>query len=281
MPADVLPPQKVPATPTPTPPTAPAPTPTQTAVAAAAPVTAATQPTPATPSTASFSPTPVSHVPDDIAARLAEVPMQSSSDINKMITGKGTSRLKSILSILAFVIGIFAAAFLINQFVFQSYYVEGTSMTPTLQNNDRLIISKVERTLALVQGKAYIPERGQIVVLDSSIVGLNGQKEQLIKRVIGLPGDKIHIENGAVTITNAQFPSGIDIGKELGLGNLQATFSDSVIDMTIPQDQVYVMGDNRAEGGSYDSRSFGPIDGGKIQGRLWARILPFDKAQIF
>lgn len=154
-------------------------------------------------------------------------------------------------------------------------------MTPTLQNNDRLIISKVERTLSAVQGKPYIPDRGQIVVLDSSIIGLNGQKEQLIKRVIGLPGDKIHIQDGVVTLTDGQYPNGVDITKQLGLTNLHATYSDAIIDLTVPKNQVYVMGDNREQGGSYDSRSFGPIDGDKIQGRLWARILPLDKAQLF
>ncbi len=154
-------------------------------------------------------------------------------------------------------------------------------MTPTLQNNDRLIISKVERTLAMVQGHPYIPERGQIVVLDSSIVGLNGQKEQLIKRVVGLPGEHIHIEAGTVLISNGQNPNGFDVTKELGLTNLQATYADGIIDLTVPQGQVYVMGDNREQGGSYDSRAFGPIDGDKIQGRLWARILPIEKAQLF
>lgn len=154
-------------------------------------------------------------------------------------------------------------------------------MTPTLQNNDRLIISKVERTLAAIQGKPYIPERGQVVVLDSSIIGLNGQKEQLIKRVIGLPGDHIHIENGTVTITNSQYPKGFDVNKQLGLTYLQDTYTDSPIDLTVPPGQVFVMGDNRGQNGSYDSRAFGPIDGDKIQGRLWARILPLDKAQIF
>ncbi|HVI69527.1 MAG TPA: S26 family signal peptidase, partial [Magnetospirillaceae bacterium] len=67
----------------------------------------------------------------------------------------------------------------------------------------------------------------------------------------------------------------------LGLTNLQPTYSESPIDLIVPAGYVYVMGDNREQGGSYDSRAFGPIDGNKIQGRLWARILPFDKAQLF
>ncbi|HVI69205.1 MAG TPA: signal peptidase I, partial [Magnetospirillaceae bacterium] len=151
------------------------------------------------PITASFTPAQSTHVPDDIAKRIAEHPIQNSDEVLRLAKhGFDLRRIKGIASFLFFTAGIFIAAFLINQFIFQSYYVEGTSMTPTLQNNDRLIISKVERSLAVVQGQPYIPQRGQIVVLDSSIVGINGQKEQLIKRVIGLPGDHIHIESGAV-----------------------------------------------------------------------------------
>ena len=305
MPADIMPPQAA-AAPIPTQP------PTTAAAAPIAPVAAAPLPppvaydprkampldpnepfdptrTPASaaaapqnPVTASYTPPPVTHLPDDLANRIAEKPMQNSSDIMRQVkNGLEGSRLKSILSFFVFTAAIFVAAFLINQFIFQSYYVEGTSMTPTLQNDDRLIISKVERTLAAVQGKPYIPDRGQIVVLDSSIVGLNGQHEQLIKRVIGLPGDRVHIEGGIVIITNSEHPEGYDVTNDLGLTNLQATYSDGPIDLTVPEGQVYVIGDNREQGGSYDSRAFGPIDGNKIQGRLWGRILPLDKAQLY
>lgn len=303
---DVMPPQNMPAVPTLS---APQPTPAVPVVTPPAPQPVVAQPAPAAPAPpragfdlgnsfdpsavpvhasstpespiASFSP-PVAHVPEDIANRISEHPMQNSSDIMRQVKhGIDGSRLKGFLSLVVFAAGILVAAFLINQFIFQSYYVEGTSMTPTLQNNDRLIISKVEHTLATIQGKPYIPERGQIVVLDSSIVGLNGQKEQLIKRVIALPGERVHIEAGTVIITNAQNPNGFDVTKQLGLTNLQATYSDEIIDITIPQGQVYVMGDNREQGGSYDSRKFGPVEGDKIQGRLWARVLPLEGAQLF
>lgn len=221
-------------------------------------------------------------MPDDIAKRIGEHPIQNSEDVLRLAKhGFDIRRVKSVLSFLFFTAGIFVAAFLINQFIFQSYYVEGTSMTPTLQNNDRLIISKVERTLSAIQGQPYIPERGQVIVLDSSIVGINGQKEQLIKRVIGLPGDHLHVENGIVTIENAQHPDGYDVTEALGLTNLQPTYSESPIDLIVPANHVYVMGDNREQGGSQDSRIFGPVGSDKIQGRLWARILPLDKAQIF
>jgi signal peptidase I len=228
----------------------------------------------------SFQPT-TSHTATELVERIDETPQQNSKDIEGLITRQHRlKRLKGFASMLLFVAGVVVAAFLINQYVFQSYYVDGTSMTPNLQNDDRLIIDKVEKTWAGLQGKPYIPERGQIVVLDSSIIGVGGREEQLIKRVIGLPGDTVHIENGVVTVKNKDRPEGFNIDKELGI-NVQPTFSASTLDVVVPQDHVFVMGDNRVENGSYDSRAFGPIESSKLVGRLWARILPLDKAQLY
>jgi signal peptidase I len=188
---------------------------------------------------------------------------------------------RAFVAIFAFVIGIILAAALINQFIFQSYYVDGTSMTPTLHNNDRLVIDKVERTVALAEGKHYIPKRGQIVVLDSSLVDQTGRDEQLIKRVIGLPGDTISIgSDGVVTIKNKDNPNGFDVNKSLGL-NLAPAYVDTPMTITVPANDVFVMGDNRGPGGSFDSRSFGPVDSSKIQGRLLARIFPLNQTKFF
>lgn len=185
------------------------------------------------------------------------------------------------MAVVLFIGGIIVAATLINQFIFQSYYVDGTSMTPTLQNNDRLIIDKVERTAAHVSGHSYIPKRGQIVVLDSSLVDRLGHNEQLIKRAIGLPGDRVVIgSDGIVTIINKEHPDGFEVDKSLGL-TLEPTYVDNPIDIVVPDNQVFVMGDNRAPGGSYDSRAFGPVESKNIQGRLFARIFPFTKADIY
>lgn len=189
-------------------------------------------------------------------------------------------RLEGPASLVLFIGGVFVAAMLINQFIFQSYYVDGTSMTPTLHNNDRLIIDKFSKTLTTIQSKPYIPERGQVVVLDSSLLDQNGNNEQLIKRVIGLPGDIIDIKDGVVTIKNSGHPDGFNVDTSLGL-KLAPTYSATSTEITVPKDNIFVMGDNRAPNGSFDSRSFGPIDSKKIQGRLLARIYPFSDGRLF
>jgi signal peptidase I len=190
--------------------------------------------------------------------------------------------LRGILSLAVFVAVVFGAATALNSFVFQSYYVDGLSMTPTLENNDRLLISKVERTQSQMQQHAYLPNRGQIVVLDSSVSPLTAAKgEQLIKRVIGLPGDKIQIREGRVIIVNKENPGGFIVDDSLGL-NLSPTYVENdFASYSVPDGSVFVMGDNRGAGGSYDSRAFGPVTSDKILGRLWLRILPLTKTGVF
>jgi signal peptidase I len=188
--------------------------------------------------------------------------------------------LRGLISFMVFVATVVVAAMLINQFIFQSYYVDGTSMTPTLQNNDRLIIDKTGKTIAGIQGKQYVPPRGSIVILDSSIVDQSGHDEQLVKRVIGLPGETLIIQDGIVTIKNTQNPAGFDVDQSLGL-KLAPTYSQTTLEITIPQNSVFVMGDNRVLNGSFDSRAFGPVSLDKIQGRLALRVFPFDHVRAF
>lgn len=239
-------------------------------------LTAPSQPphNPTNPEDAPVSTTPVAATPPATPEPLQQAPLASPTDTKRF------GQLKGFLSFATFIIGVLLAAFLINQFVFQSYYVDGTSMVPTLQNGDRLIIEKVGRTAAGVQGKPYIPERGQIVVLDSNLIAANGSHEQLVKRVIGLPGDTIIIKGGTVTVKNNENPDGFDVDKQLGLV-LEPTYSSSPQEFSVPEDHVFVMGDNRTQNGSHDSRAFGPVEAKDLEGHLWARILPVNHAQTF
>ncbi len=240
----------------------------------------------------SSSPTsrPVSHTPmsggtgntTPIQHTAQTTKPQQSSHSGLSIKGNGGwfGQIKGALSLVAFVAGVLLAAFLINQFVFQSYFVEGTSMVPTLQNNDRLIIEKVGKTWDQLTGQPYIPNRGDIVVLDSSIVTANGSIEQLIKRVIGLPGETVRVDNGTVTVYNSQEPGGFNVDERLGL-HLEQTYSPSPQEFKVPEGKVFVMGDNRTQNGSHDSRAFGAVASKDLEGRLWARILPVNQAKVF
>jgi signal peptidase I len=112
-------------------------------------------------------------------------------------------------AIFSWVIFPVAVVLILHNFVFQAYHVLGTSMVPTLHETDYLIISKVGYTQALVErafGKndPYIPKRGQIIVFRYP----KDPSKVFVKRVIGLPGERVVIKNGAVTVYNKEHPQG-------------------------------------------------------------------------
>ena len=107
--------------------------------------------------------------------------------------------------------------------------------------------------------------------------GPSGQK-QLIKRVIGLPGERVVIQNGYITIYNNAHPSGFNPDKTSGYKITAATTSGD-IDTILDANQIFVCGDNRTN--SEDSRFFGPINANQIVGRLVLRILPASHIEKF
>ena len=167
-------------------------------------------------------------------------------------------------------------AILLTAFVFQSYQVDGPSMQNTLHNNDRLIVWKLPRTWARITGHQYVPKRGDIVIVTESGLSNYGDTQntkQLVKRVIGLPGDHIVIKNGAITIYNEQNPNGFNPDKTLPYGNNDAIpATDNDLSITLASNQLFICGDNR--GDSLDSRIFGPIQTSQVIGKLVMRIYP-------
>ena len=171
-------------------------------------------------------------------------------------------------------------AILMITFVFRSYQVDGPSMEPTLSNNDKLIIWKVPRTWADITGHPYIPKRGDIVVFKESGLSRFGQQntKQLIKRVIGLPGDTVVVKNGVYTIYNKKHPKGFDPDKTLPYGNV-IPYTSGNEKIKLGPNQLFVSGDNRSD--SLDSRDFGPINANQIVGQLVLKIYPLSKMKIF
>lgn len=165
------------------------------------------------------------------------------------------------------------AAIIFTAFVFQFYRVDGPSMEQTLQNNDRLIVYKLPQTFSRILHKDYIPGRDEIIVFNRNEDTTNGGKSrQLIKRVIAIPGDRIVVKDNTVTLYNAEHPDGYD--PDAGTQHQATTIpTTGDVDLTIPEGQVFVMGDNRAN--SLDSRVFGPVKSEDIVGHLVLRVFPF------
>ncbi|MGF7228982.1 MAG: signal peptidase I [Candidatus Saccharibacteria bacterium] len=190
--------------------------------------------------------------------------------------------IRSIASTVAILLLAPLIAIFLTAFVFQSYQVDGQSMETTLQNNDRLIVWKMARTWSRITGHAYIPARGDIIIFNEPQDKLEGFEQtgtkQLIKRVVGLPGDHVVVKNGVLTIYNAQHPNGFQPDKTLPYGkNIPETNIDT--DLVVPKNNVFVCGDNRPD--SQDSRMFGPISADQIVGKLVMRVLPANSAERF
>ncbi len=143
-------------------------------------------------------------------------------------------------------------AVLINLFLAQATRVYGHSMEPNLHTDQRLVVEKISYRL-------HGPRRGDVVVLRMPERG----PELLIKRVIALAGETIEIRGGQVLIN----------GQDLVESYLSHETSGSYGPLTVPEGQVFVMGDNR--GASNDSRVFGPVSTERIVGRAWVSYWPF------
>jgi signal peptidase I len=185
---------------------------------------------------------------------------------------------QNIASTIALFLSAFIIAILLNTFVIQSYQVDGESMETTLQNNDRLIVNKIPRTIARIDGHQYVPRRGDIIIFNQvGLPGFTGQK-QLIKRVIGLPGERVVVADGKITIYNNSHIAGFN-PDTTGDYRITAPTTIGSIDISLQPDELFVCGDNRSN--SEDSRYFGPIKTGTVVAKLVLRILPLNHTQSF
>lgn len=167
-------------------------------------------------------------------------------------SGLGRRLLRALREILETVLPALLIALLINVFVGQATRVEGQSMEPSLHTDQRLVVEKVSY-------RFHGPQRFDIVVLK-----LPGQGEELlIKRVVGLPGEKVDIHDGEVYINGELLDEPFINGE---------TRPGREVSITVPPLHVFVLGDNRDH--SNDSRSFGPIPIENLVGRAWISYWP-------
>lgn len=187
---------------------------------------------------------------------------------------------KNILSTFGILLIAPVLAIFITIFIFQSYEVYGQSMETTLQNGDRLIVQKLSKNWSKVRGREYIPQRGEIVVFDkpSALSNAGEDVDHLIKRVIGLPGERVVVTGGKITIYNAAYPEGFDPDKDQEFAK-DITTTPGEVDITVGSGEIFVSGDNRTN--SLDSRMFGAINVDLITGIAIVRFVPVDNFERF
>jgi len=157
--------------------------------------------------------------------------------------------------------GALLVAFVIKTFLLQAFYIPSLSMYPTLKVNDRVLVNKLSYDLHPVH-------RGDMIVFHSP-PNEGSETKDLIKRVIGLPGETVESRDGHILIN----------GKVLNEPYLGPDVTTGPVDKTVvPPGHYWVMGDNRPN--SRDSRYFGTIPKSLIIGRAFVRVWPVGHASF-
>ncbi len=167
-------------------------------------------------------------------------------------------------------------AVLLRTFVVQTFFIPSGSMEPTLQIGDRILVDKLSYHLHGV-------DRGDIVVFSRPPAENCGGPEvnDLVKRVIGLPGDVISLSSGYVYIDGKRLNESWLPATEQGITSAGPTGNNSNLShpYRIPANSYFVMGDNRND--SCDSRYWGPIQKSLIVGKVDVRVWPISSVRIF
>lgn len=154
----------------------------------------------------------------------------------------------------------------VYMFLLQPHQVRGESMLPTFEDSQYILTDKLSYRFGT-------PQRGDVIVFKSP---QNGAVD-FIKRIIGMPGEKIKLVNGKVMILSPTYPEGYTLNETYTNG--APTKPDAKLqegeEYLIPPGQYFVMGDNRNH--SSDSRSFGAVTRESIIGRAWIRYWPLPK----
>jgi signal peptidase I len=187
---------------------------------------------------------------------------------------------KDAINITVFILCVLVGTLFINTFIFRSFSVVGPSMEKTLFTGDRLIVDRLPITWAQLQNKTWSPNRGQIIVFKNPRYTSGIGDEFIVKRVIGLPGERVILKSGDYTVYNSEFPKGFN--PDESNNSEPGTVTSGSGDWTVPKDELFVSGDHRDGTYSYDSRNgLGTIPLYDVVGPVSVRVFPFDKIRFF
>ncbi|MFA6136436.1 MAG: signal peptidase I [Candidatus Paceibacterota bacterium] len=165
-----------------------------------------------------------------------------------------------------FFIALIAVA-AIKYFLIQPFIVNGASMEPTFVDGDYLLVDEISY-------KFKEPDRGDVIVFKSP----QDNSTYYIKRIIGLPEEKVEVDDEKIKIYNDQFPNGFNLEEPYLIDRFRNNWSGSVV-FTLKNDQYFVLGDNRVN--SLDSRYWGPLGKDAIVGSVKLRLWPVPEAKLF
>jgi len=152
----------------------------------------------------------------------------------------------------------------IRYFLIQPFFVQGASMEPNYEDGEYLIIDEISYRLREA-------ERGEVIVFKYP----QNPSEFFIKRIIGLPGETIKIQNSTIVIENKTNPLGFVLDESSYLKNVPSMGQQAV---TLGEDEFFVLGDNRSA--SFDSRRWGSLPRNDIIGKVWIKAWPIAQAGL-
>lgn len=165
----------------------------------------------------------------------------------------------------------------IRTFLLQPFSVQGNSMVPNFQDSDYLIVNEFGYKITDIKNLFKVDSFKEFKRQDVVVFKFPKNPSQFfIKRVIGLPGERIKIENSQVSIYNKENPDGFMLDERAYIPDNFRT--NGVVDITLKNDEYFVMGDNREF--SNDSRSWGPVRKDKVIGKVWVRAWPLNEIEI-
>ena len=204
------------------------------------------------------------HITEDSASVEAD-DAATGEAVRSDLSQKQRSQMRAIWEWVFVVVVAISAAMLIRVFLFQQYYIDGPSMQTTLMPEDRVLVNKMSY-------KLHDIHRGDVIVFDR--VTNEVQHDDLIKRVLGLPGETLEIRSCIVYIDGVQVNEPYLNPEQTSQVEPSARCGShtDMAPIVVPEEMVFVMGDNRVQ--SFDSRDFGPIDSDKVRGRAFVVIWP-------
>jgi signal peptidase I len=156
----------------------------------------------------------------------------------------------------------------IRHFLIQPFYVKGASMEPNFHDHEYLIIDEISYQFNQ-------PKRGDVIVFRYP----HNPQEFFIKRIVGLPGEKVKILDGKILVYNSAHPDGFALDEGYLPADVKTLNISEEDEVALESDEFFVLGDNRNQ--SKDSRSFGPVNKSFIIGKVIFRGWPFDKVKLF
>lgn len=194
-----------------------------------------------------------------------EVCIMNLMEENKLKISGTKYFLNFVWEILKIVIISLAIIIPIRYFLIQPFYVKGASMDPNFFDGDYLIIDEISYRFSA-------PEREDVIIFRYPL----DQSQFFIKRIIGLPGETVKVEDGKIFIKNKSIASGEFVLDESSY--LENISTAGNVEMSLGDDEYFVLGDNRDA--SSDSRKWGAIKKDYIIGRAWVRAWPFNRVKI-